>query len=159
MLSTSSGFEDDLPRSLNRALFAPCPMYTPISYNFAKTRVASSQRNEVVRILLSYVSTGAEGMLTAFQGKRHTVSVVRDLFWKPFDVRFGELLECLHDHQELFDIELRIENQKAIETYLGKLESEIFLIGLQLKDSRAKGEAMKQGQEDLSKFDGLPATY
>jgi hypothetical protein len=90
-------------------------------------------------------------MLTLFfKGARHTISVVRDLFWKPFDVRFGDLLERLRDHQELFDIELRIENHKALEILMRKIEGEVFQIRLQLQDERMRGAVIKQDRESLS---------
>lgn len=59
---------------------------------------------------------------TAVTGMRLTVDLIRDLLWKPFDMRFLGLLDRLHDHQELFEIELRIENYKALDEFMYNTE-------------------------------------
>lgn len=56
------------------------------------------------------------------KGIRFHAGVIRDLFWTPFDTRFGSLLDRLRDHQELFDIEVRLEERKAQEAYYQHLE-------------------------------------
>jgi P2-related tail formation protein len=50
------------------------------------------------------------------------MSVIRDLFWTPFDVRFHLLLERLRDHQELFELEVKVENEKALKRFTDKAE-------------------------------------
>lgn len=56
------------------------------------------------------------------KGIRFHAGVIRDLFWTPFDTRFGSLLDRLRDHQELFEIEVRLEDQKAQEVHYRNLE-------------------------------------
>lgn len=64
-------------------------------------------------------------ILIPWQGSRHSITVIRDLFWKPFDSRFGGLLDRLQDHQELFDIELRLEDQGALDRFIRTVEEDI----------------------------------
>ena len=83
---------------------------------------------------------------------RHTFNVVRDLFWTPFDARFSSMLERLRDHQELFDIELRIENQKAIEKSMDAIYDEIVRIKEQIVDYGTSRDIARQEQEALSRI-------
>jgi hypothetical protein len=76
-------------------------------------------------------------ILTPWQGSRHSIAVIRDLFWKPFDSRFGALLDRLQDHQELFDIELRLEDQGALDRFIRTVEEDI-----------AKKERIRQDKYD-----------
>ena len=85
-------------------------------------------------------------------GNRHRVNVVRDLFWTPFDVRFSGLLERLREHQELVDIELRIENQKALDDSLDKIYREIREVQIQLHHYATSMEGKLKEQEGLSKL-------
>jgi hypothetical protein len=61
-------------------------------------------------------------MLTIHTGERHKFNVIRDLFWTPFDNRFNSLLERLRDHQELFELEMRFENEKSFKLFIDKAE-------------------------------------
>ncbi|KAI9830344.1 MAG: hypothetical protein M1819_005725 [Sarea resinae] len=49
--------------------------------------------------------------------------VIRQIFWKPFDNRFSDLLDRLRDHQELFDIEIKLEDQQALTRFIDKMEA------------------------------------
>ena len=75
---------------------------------------------------------------------------MRDLFWTPFDARFAGMLERLRDHQELFDIELRMENQKALEVSMDTIYDEIINLKEQLLDYRNSRDIARQEQEALS---------
>ena len=83
-------------------------------------------------------------------GNRHRINVVRDLFWTPFDVRFSGLLDRLRDHQELVDIELRIENQKALNLSVERIYHEITETQIQLQSHRGSVDATLKEREGLS---------
>ena len=83
-------------------------------------------------------------------GRRHTVNVVRDLFWRPFDIRFSSLLDRLRDHQELVDVELRLENQKALDVSIDKIYQQITEVQIQLRSYQTSLDATLKEREGLS---------
>ena len=83
-------------------------------------------------------------------GNRYKINVVRDLFWTPFDVRFSGLLDRLREHQELVDIELRIENQKALDASVKRIYQEITEVQIQLQGHRVFVDATLKEREGLS---------
>ena len=76
---------------------------------------------------------------------------MRDLFWTPFDVRFSGLLDRLRDHQELFDIELRLEDSEAFEESMNNVMKEIVSVKAQLSKPRLAADAANKRQHILSK--------
>ena len=83
-------------------------------------------------------------------GRRHTVNVVRDLFWTPFDIRFSSLLDRLRDHQELVDVELRLENQKALDVSIDRIYQQITEVQIQLRSYHCSLDATLKEREGLS---------
>jgi hypothetical protein len=79
------------------------------------------------------------------KGLRYTASVIRDLFWTPFDVRFSKLLGRLHDHQQLFDCEMRLEDQKFLERRLDRTLESI------IKSKECDQRSRKSVEENLFK--------
>jgi hypothetical protein len=52
--------------------------------------------------------------------------VAFDILWVPFDKRFSDLLERLQQQQALFDIELRLESEKALSRFMKTVEKDIY---------------------------------
>ena len=84
-------------------------------------------------------------------GNRYRINVVRDLFWTPFDVRFSGLLDRLREHQELVDIELRIENQKALDVSVDSIYQAITEVQIQLQSQAVSVDSKLKEQESLSR--------
>jgi len=78
--------------------------------------------------------------------------MIRDLFWTPFDSRFSKLLDRLRDHQELFDSEMMLDSQKAVERKLDRTlnnlrKQESNAAAKQLESEKNIAEAVKERLE------------
>jgi hypothetical protein len=90
--------------------------------------------------------------------------MIRDIFWTRFDNRFSKLLGRLRDHQELFDREMTLDNQKAIEL---KLDRTLDGILKKEKDAASKqsgrktdiAEAVKNQKEEDERIESVITAY
>ena len=62
---------------------------------------------------------------TKKRGVRYKLSVIKDLFWTPFDVRFSNLLGRLSKHQELYELELSLADRQELLEHYEKFDKEL----------------------------------
>ncbi|KAI2465209.1 hypothetical protein F4781DRAFT_38570 [Annulohypoxylon bovei var. microspora] len=48
------------------------------------------------------------------RGVRYKLNVIKDLFWKPFDARFSDLLSRLDQYQEMYEPELNLADREEL---------------------------------------------
>ena len=54
------------------------------------------------------------------RGVRYKLNVIKDIFWKPFDVRFSDLLARLGRYEKMYELELSLASQEEL---MGHYES------------------------------------
>jgi Cdc6-like AAA superfamily ATPase len=59
------------------------------------------------------------------RGVYYKLSVIKDLFWKPFDIRFANLLGRLAKHQELYELELSLADRGELLQHYQKFDKEL----------------------------------
>ena len=67
----------------------------------------------------------------------------------PFDIRFSGLLDRLREHQELVDVELRLENQKALDISIDRIYQQITEIQIQLRSYHTSLDVKLKEREGL----------
>lgn len=58
-------------------------------------------------------------------GVRYKLGVIGDIFWKPFDVWFSEVLNRLSRHESLFDLELSLTAKEDAMAHHAKFDQEV----------------------------------
>ncbi|ORY15989.1 hypothetical protein BCR34DRAFT_144457 [Clohesyomyces aquaticus] len=76
-------------------------------------------------------------------GIHYKPSLISDLFWKPFDARFSELLERLQTHQEVFRSEMQLEESKYLELQNEKRARQTELTGQALQQIEQQVENLR----------------
>ena len=62
---------------------------------------------------------------TKKKGTRYKISVIKDLFWKPFDIRFSDLLTRMVKHQELYELELSLADREELVLHYERFDKEL----------------------------------
>jgi hypothetical protein len=97
-------------------------------------------------------------------GLKRTSNMIRDIFWTPFDNRFSRLLGRIRDHQELFDREMTLDNQKAVERKLdrtlnGMLKMEQHVASKQPEKETNLEEAVKNQKKENERLESVIKRY
>ena len=98
---------------------------------------------------------------TKRKGVRYKLSVIRDLFWTPFDVRFSSLLTRLTKHEELYELELSLADREELILHYQKFDKELAdteeYRRLQSHVARKEGElALRARIRELKKWISAP---
>ncbi|KAK8078858.1 hypothetical protein PG994_002665 [Apiospora phragmitis] len=88
---------------------------------------------------------------TRRRGIRYKVSVIADVFWKPFDLRFKDILGRLEEHQGLFQHEFRMEESKFTEIQYRRRQKEAGLASAAAKQIQEQLELLN---EEISGAEG-----
>jgi hypothetical protein len=75
---------------------------------------------------------------------RYKVSLIQDIFWTPFDVRFSGILMRLEKHKELLKLEWTVENAKDMQEYAKIWEDEIDERAFERKQKALERNSKKQ---------------
>jgi len=51
------------------------------------------------------------------KGARYKLNVIKDVFWKPFDVRFSDLLSRLDRYEKMYELELNLADREELMGY------------------------------------------
>lgn len=92
--------------------------------------------------LMQFCQQACQLFSTKKRGVRYKVSAVSDLFWKPFDARFKNILERIEANQALFQSEMQLEESKFAEYQFQKSQ----------RDSRNTHEVVSQIKLQLSEL-------
>jgi hypothetical protein len=87
--------------------------------------------------------------LTKHTGVNYKPSLISDLFWKPFDARFSDLLDRLRCHQEVFRCEMQLEESKYLDHQNDKRIQQSELDGQVLRQIQQQAEDLRQLSDQL----------
>ncbi|KUJ08082.1 uncharacterized protein LY89DRAFT_742377 [Mollisia scopiformis] len=82
------------------------------------------------------------------KGVRHNLKVISNLFWKPFDTRFSNLLGRLKSHQALFRNEMQPEESRFLQLQFARRESEAQFSKDILEDLRMRMKKIKTENDE-----------
>ncbi|KAI1860152.1 hypothetical protein JX265_010076 [Neoarthrinium moseri] len=107
------------------------------------------ESNRVVRVIsyiykdiIQFCQEACQVFGTKKRGMRYELSAIANIFWKPFDVRFGNILERIDTHQALFLGEMQLEESKFSEFQYQKSQ----------QDSDKTTDAISQIQTQISQL-------
>ena len=75
--------------------------------------------------IILFCQEACEIFSTKKKGARYKISLIKDLFWKPFDIRFSDLLERISKHQKLYDLELSLADREELMLHYEKFDKEL----------------------------------
>jgi Cdc6-like AAA superfamily ATPase len=115
-------------------LAEPLPSYSRFVQQ-AKQIILSSDRAGHERLLniLALIYSDILGVCqravrifaTKGNGIRHKLNVINDIFWKPFDKWFSDVLDRLSRHQSLFEFELILTSKTDARDHYTKVDKEL----------------------------------
>ncbi|KAF3025563.1 hypothetical protein E8E14_011236 [Neopestalotiopsis sp. 37M] len=140
------GYAEYYRRVLDRHVFGQSGLANPkIDIKkipkFESTRVLKVL-SYIYKDLLQFCQEACRLFDTKRRGVRHTSISIADIFWKPFDARFKNILERIETHQALFLGEIQLEESKYTEYQFRKRQS----------DSDHTNEAISQVKEQVSEL-------
>lgn len=70
--------------------------------------------------------------------------MVSDLFWRPYDLRFKDLLEQLEHHRTIVDVELRIAGFTTTTIIASIVEQEAVLAAVRRMENRVQDTSLNR---------------
>ncbi|KAF4453686.1 NACHT domain-containing protein [Fusarium austroafricanum] len=113
------------------------------SYEARTTRMVKAL-SYVYADILQFCQEACRIFSTKSGGSRYKPSIIADIFWKPFDIRFAELLDRLESHQALFNNEMQLEESRFLEMQYDKREADAGLAGEAMGQIKAQVEDLQQ---------------
>jgi hypothetical protein len=115
-------------------LAEPLPSYSQFVKQ-AQQIIPSSDRVDQERLLnilaliysdiLGVCQRAVKIFATKGNGIRHKLNAINDIFWKPFDTWFSDVLDRLSRHQSLFEFELILTSKTDATKHYAKMDEEL----------------------------------
>ena len=122
-----------------------CPTYTLIYFS-SVNRPTRYFLKERVGFVLTWVEEPKKANVQqTYLGKIAQVTVILSLFWKPFDLRFSDLLGRFEEHRKLFEFEM----QTAYMINMAELTERYIMYEKKVTQAAAERERLIQEQKEL----------
>lgn len=122
-----------------------CHLSMLMWFNSARRLVEYLGANEEVRNLIEWLDL----IYWSSTGSKYTPSIIADVFWKPFDLRFSALLSRLQSHREVFQNEVQLEESKWTELQHDKRAKQSDLNGRALEQIKMQLEELQRTNTDM----------